>query len=226
MATDSVQRLEAELTSVRKRQHSDYSHAVKKGALNLVFQTLKIKGRLPCHTLQTMAEKTEIAIGTLKWWRRNLKSDTEWRSDPHRTGVGLKLPPEVEDRIATRIWTEFIARSLHCPPTFLYRLASFEATSLSMRDVEDVHDEAEKRAFKASRCWRRGFLKRHHFSARRFHVKKRSDPDDEIVSRFLNEWEAGKQQLPFHNILNADETSWRVLHNQMVTNTNTGADDV
>jgi len=42
IATDLVLRLEVEPTKIRKRQHSDYRYAVKKGALNLVFQTLKI----------------------------------------------------------------------------------------------------------------------------------------------------------------------------------------
>jgi len=35
------------LPSVRKRQHSGYSEAVKQGVLDLVFETLLIEGRLP-----------------------------------------------------------------------------------------------------------------------------------------------------------------------------------
>jgi len=46
------------------------------------------------------------------------------------------------------------------------------------------------------------------------------------VSWFLTEWEVAKQQFTFDCIMDADETSWRVLHNQMFTITDTGAEDV
>jgi len=46
------------------------------------------------------------------------------------------------------------------------------------------------------------------------------------VGWFLTDWEVAKQQFTLYDILNADETSWRVLRNGMLTITNTGADDV
>jgi len=54
----------------------------------------------------------------------------------------------------------------------------------------------------------------------------RSVPRLEIVSWSLTDWDIAKQQLPFDRILNAGETSWRVLHNGMRTITNTGLEDV
>jgi len=93
--------------------------------------------------------------------------------------------------------TEFTDRSLYCSPTLVDRLTSSEAISLSMRDTDEYNH-----AFTAPLSW---IFKRQHFSARGLHVKKRSDPDDELVSRFLNEWGIAEQQFTFDNTLTPGE---------------------
>lgn len=69
-------------------------------------------------------------------------------------------------------------------------------------------------------------MKRNGFSRRRFHVKRRADVDDAEVAEFLADWEAFAPQFESKNILNVDETSWKVLNNRCVTVALRGKDGV
>ena len=202
--------------NVKKREHTDYSHAVRDGTLDPVFEILALD-TIPYKTIPTLAKRSGVKEPTLCTWRRNLKRDPTWRPDPHRKGVHTALTQEEEAIVAARLRESFVTPGEYCPPAMIDQLASAQVATRTKEAA---------RPFRHSYSWRQGFLSRHHLSIRKFHYKRRSDPNDEIVARYCEEFSIAKQQFRFEDIINVDETSWRIVNSRMVTVSETGQEDV
>jgi hypothetical protein len=59
--------------------------------------------------------------------------------------------------------------------------------------------------------WLAQFLANHRFSLNKPHIKRRSEPDDEVVSEFMAAMDWIMGSLPLGRIFNADETYWMVI---------------
>ena len=209
-----------QLVRVRPRQHSDYSEAIRSGKLDPVWPILSSGHRLPKRTMETIATRTEMPINTLKTWRKKLRTDSEWRPDPHRCGVHLTLGLEIEDLIVDDLH-ELLRQRMYLP-----RKVVIAKAKAKVNELIDGGALTAKREWKCSDNWFRGFLKRGKFSFRMFHTFRRAHPDDDIVQSFLNEYEVARMQFPESLIVNMDETSWRISNNSMETLALSGADDV
>jgi hypothetical protein len=60
-------------------------------------------------------------------------------------------------------------------------------------------------------------MRRSGFSLRRPQVRRRPKPNNEILAKFLADVEIAFEQYPRDRGLNADETSWKIINNRMVT---------
>ena len=70
------------------------------------------------------------------------------------------------------------------------------------------------------------FLDRNGLSIRRFHKTRRSAPDDNLVSQFIQNFQVAQQNFDPKLIINADETNWLLLPNGLRTVARKGVDGV
>ena len=173
--------------------------------------------------MQELEARSGVPLDTLKTWRKRLLNDPNWRPDPHRKATHTVLPEELEKRIAEKLREEFIKPEVYCPPRLLDDLAVAERVAYLTEKGQNID---KVRNFKHSNRWRDGFLERNALSIRKFHYKRRCPADPAIVCQFLTEYEIAKAQFRFENILNMDETSWRIVDSRMVTVANRGQDAV
>ena len=64
------------------------------------------------------------------------------------------------------------------------------------------------------------------FPQKCFHIKRRSDPDHEIQTKFLKEMKEVFDNVPLDHILNADETGWKLMPKGILTWGETGVDNL
>jgi hypothetical protein len=65
--------------------------------------------------------------------------------------------------------------------------------------------------------WRERFMRRSGFSLRLPHVRRRPKANDEMLAKFLADVEIAFEQDPGDQILNAGETSRKIINNRVVT---------
>ena len=208
----------ADVKNISRRPHRDYSKDCSRGDLDAVFSILS-EPVLECGTLPELSLRSSVPVDTLKTWRKKLKSNPEWRPNPHRDRPPRSLTVEQEDAIARAV-DKHIADHHYLPGDSMAILARLSVPGVACLQVEDICPP------KLSRTWRRNFMRRHGFSMRRFHVQRRSKPDDAEVSSFIAEHEIALDQFLPEDIVNMDETSWKVLNNRMVTVAHVGQDEV
>ena len=94
---------------------------------------------------------------------------------------------------------------------------SFLESHLDDEDIPDVK-------FSPKFVW--NFKKRNGLSSRRARFKRRNSIDQQEVSDFIKSIQNLINTKPADRILNADETSWRILPSTMTTWAETGADSI
>jgi len=89
---------------------------------------------------------------------------------------------------------------------FLFRMiATCYHSSLPLQQIQQPNFN-----FTASDKFIRQFRKRHKFSVRRAHLKRRPDIDEATIQNFRHEFEEKVKKYDSNHILNADETFWRL----------------
>ena len=81
-------------------------------------------------------------------------------------------------------------------------------------------------SFSAGRTLTVNFMKRHDLSLRTPHIKRRTEPNDEIVAEFLQDIEVIKIGFPAERVFNIDETAWRIVNGKLKTIARRGTDSV
>lgn len=198
-----------------KSHRNSYLRAGTKKDRQTVRSVLKHEGRLARGALPRLSLQSGIPVKTLKGWRTSYLSPlTRDTFDPfqRRQHPPRALSKDVEDQIHTLL-AQRIQTRRYTPRSFLRKIAL---------DLGKPHNPK----FKAGRKWVRNFLRRYHLSLRIPHAKRRTTPDDDQVSSFLEEFEIAKMQLPRRLILNMDETSWRLSNGTLHTIARRGVDDV
>lgn len=256
MAAEFIARF-GKVCSVKKRKHTDYSDAIERGELDVVFRVLAHPDEIPYGTIPLLHQQSGVELNTLRTWRKILPGKPQWRPDPHRP-KHYRISPEVEAAAAQRL-KEFVDEKKHyCPPRavqtllnsldqeederdreLIANLSKMAPSSLTMRDLETI-DRVNKKTRKQRRDERaaereivpigmtavRNFLGRHGYGPRKYHIKRRTEPDDERVEQFLTDFHTFCPHFKPQNVINVDETSWKVLNNRMVTVARIGSDEV
>jgi hypothetical protein len=136
-----------------------------------------------------------------------------------------------EEQLAQQLRTELINNNLYCPRSQLSSAAKrfwLEKYADGERDLgDDVHYK-DVPAF-GSR-WQRRFMESNGFSARKCHVERRppKDANDANVAEFLNKMQNIMVCYAdnLSNVINMDETSWKVIPNNWRTVANKGQEGV
>jgi hypothetical protein len=152
-------------------------------------------------------------------WKRQWENDRDWR--PWKLQVhgeaNRTFTDEQESELADTILTEYIA------PGKQFVASTFR--ELAQRLYVSAGGNTDD--FKCSDHFIHDFRKRHGFSSRRFHLRRRS----RLGGRF--DIEAWKEEIisllhvcPHRRVINCDETSWKVVPNGLLTWAPVGADAV
>jgi hypothetical protein len=122
-----------------------------------------------------------------------------------------------EQELVSVITVDFIRKDVYCPSSCIMRTAK----DIWIRNRPDANDVPV-----FSYSWLSKSLSKHALSLRKSHVKRRQEPNDEIVSAFISDIDWIFNSLPPGRIFNADETCWRVVDGQLRTVAKRGADAV
>ena len=198
------------------RQHTNYDCLPKGRRENLeaILDLLKSTSKLENGTIKKIHEETKIPLGTIKTWRRKLLANPNATVIIHGArGISRILDKEIEDQIYKKIMSDYILQKRYC--------SLLAIQTISKQIIGDTIPN-----FKGSRTWAQGFLKRHGLSIRSPHVKRRSEYNDDIISKFVAEFDVALMQLPPKLILNMDESAWRIVNGRLRTVARKGDDDV
>jgi hypothetical protein len=80
--------------------------------------------------------------------------------------------------------------------------------------------------FRATNCWRKGFLKRNGLAIRKPHLKRRPIVTEDTISEFTTRMQTILEQVHPELVYNCDETSWVTLPNGIRTIANRGQEGV
>lgn len=204
------------IQTIRIKRHTVYDKRLSQ--LEPVFHILTQKDQ-PRGLLRALSLKTTVPYDTLYSWKRNLMKNDQWRPS-HRHPNRKSLTTEAETVIKNHIVDNYISMS---------RYISVYLVAQIIRDfVKDnphyLTDAPEK--FKCSYHFVLSFLGRNQLSLRRYHIKRRTSVNDQIVASFLSDYQVIQAAFSGDLIINADETSWHLLNVGLRTVTNTGADGV
>jgi hypothetical protein len=103
---------------------------------------------------------------------------------------------------------------------------SFDSSDSSESEPSDEDIPLRRRPHQLTHKWRERFMRRSGFSLRHPQVRRRPKPNDEMLAKFLEDVEIAFQHYPRDRILNADETSWKIINNHMVTVADCGSEAV
>ena len=185
-------------------------------AVRSLFDEVSSPARLRPGAIQRMATETGIHYKTLESWRSKLKSGAfvhgetvpgSHKKDPR------KITPEIEDEIEKCLEDNFIEEDRLC-------------TRMMVRRAMVMTCRQHGLQVKIGDSLINNFMRRHGFSFRLPHVKRRTAPNDQIIASFLGQMDAVKAQFPPELIFNVDETCWRLLNGAIKTLARKGSTEV
>ena len=200
--------------AVKKHNHTMYDHQVGSDNLEELMDKLAGRERLQKGDLYKWADEYGVNRDTMKTWRRKLKGNPSYRPQHNKPGKVNAKQSEMEERLKEKLSNDYLKQNRYCPPGCVSEIARREAEECGMD------------GFTAGQHWRDSFCERNKFSFRAAHVKRRTEPNDDIVASFCNSMMLAKEQFPPDLLLNTDETCWRVLNGKLRTLAPRGADHV
>ena len=202
----------------QKRQHTVYDKRINE--LEPIFQTL-LDPRASFGIIQKLPIRTTIPYKTLQTWNTKVHQDPNWRPD-HSRPKNMIFTPEGEQEIRTKLNDEYIRPQLYLPTKKVSQIIKDYARN----EKHEKKFRKEVAKFKNSLKFTDDFLKRNDLALRTYHESRRTDPNDNIVAKFLDDFQVAKQFIPHNLIINADETSWHFMHQGKKTITMKGVDEV
>ena len=196
-----------------------YNYSDKLQKLEPTFTILK-QPELPYRTMQELAQRTSIPYETLRSWRKKILADNQWRPGLEKNKDKLIFTVEEEREIYRKVRSVIDAGGYM--PVQMLQMLAIGAYRRKFRETPE--QDRPKHSF--SRTWCSGFLARWALSLRRAHTKRRPTIDDEKVCQFYNTMDMAFLQYVRSEVVNVDETTWRVLMNGSLTIARRGQENV
>ena len=179
--------------------------------------------------LAKVSKETGIPYSTISRWHYGLMHDVHFNPLAKKWGHHKRIfSDEEEDAIADYIVSNYILPGLHFTDDDFVEIALLAHKEKYNRYLESS-DPEERKKYKEFHC-SRGFItdfKYHHgFSSKVFHLKRRSDPNNDIQRKFLDEMKHIFKTVDLELIINCDETGWKLFPKGILTWGETGVDNV
>ncbi len=171
-----------------------------------------------CHILTQLSSKYKMPRSTLSDWTKKWQIDEFW--DPSDTSVHGDFhrifTSEQEDEIYKFIYSNYISKNIY--------FSDKQFVSVAYEFFFKYYPNGEK-LFECSEHFIRNFKKRHRISSRLAHYKRRKDidnfPEDklETIQLFTTQINSLIEYANQHDepVINADETAWYILPNNILT---------
>ena len=208
----------------KRRPYHDYSKV--EDQIPAVLQRLRVTTR---GDLAKVSKETGIPYSTISRWHYGLMHDVHFNPLAKKWGQHKRIfTDEEEDAIADYIVSNYILPGLHFTDDDFIEIA-LQAHKEKYNQYLESEDPEERKKYKEFHC-SRGFIadfKYHHgFSSKVFHLKRRSEPNDEIQRKFLEEMRNLFKEVDLELIINCDETGWKLFPKGILTWGETGVDNV
>lgn len=174
----------------------------------------------PCFT--DVSRRSSVPESTVRNWYSQYLKDSTWR--PYNT----KLIHGTHNRIFTdeqeKAIADYIEANYFAPG---YAFHNYDFQILAMQAFLELNRDAEiVREFNCSEGFMAAFKSRNNFVSRRAHYKRRPGLNMEARTSWIERVCALLQEYPADRVVNADETTWRILPAGATTWAVKGADSV
>ena len=170
---------------------------------------------------KVICAKYRIAMATLYRWRGKRLQNPQWTPCLKRVAKNRIFTEEEEDDIADEIRREFIEKGL------VFTDHEFRMLILGHyqnKYLSPLYDKIPE--FNCSNGFIYDFKKRHRFSSRKAHMKRRPTINPEDVAHWTEQIKTLMKSVDRDCLINADETSWTVFPNNIFTWSTTGSENV
>ena len=198
--------------------HNDYTRRDVRTKLEAVISHI-MKNSISIYKLSRMSE---ISESTLKYWKKRLTIDNNWRPWKNNHGNGHRIFTDQEEAaIKSYIFSNFVDQGYYFNDGDFADVIYQAYLEKYMQSEEIVPKD-----FLISKTFISDFKKRNNISSRRPHVKRRPTIPDDAKKKFIDEMQELLQTIDHSRIINADETSWRCFPGGILTWSEIGSDNV
>lgn len=171
--------------------------------------------------IRELNRKTGIPVSTIGRWHEHWQRDHSFRNYYYTNkGQARRIFSEEEENgIADFIRTNYIERGIY------FSDAQFRDLCLNGYLLEYLQSDAPPE-FHCSNGFIWDFKRKHRFSSRKSHYKRRPESNPEFIEAWMKEMRELFATVPHDHILNCDETSWKTYPNGLRTWASKGAMDV
>jgi hypothetical protein len=221
---DSDVRPTATRGSVKRRGPSKYNYKTKLGR-SIVTRVFAHFDRWTRGDPGQIRKTLGVPLKTSRGWYRHWLRDPRWR--PYRPNLHQRCRLFTDDQeaaLAQQVRDDYLSKG------YLFTNADFRVMAInSYYQWNPIDAEAENppvKQFMASNGFLNSFKKRHRFSSRRSHFKRRSPPNPELEKQFFDEIVELVHSKDPDLVLNCDESSWKLYPNGILTWAETGSQNV
>lgn len=170
---------------------------------------------------KVICTKYRVAAATLYRWRKRRLENPQWIPCSRHEPKNRIFTQEEEEAIAAEIKTNFLEKGM------VFTDHEFRALILVHYQRKYISPFYEKiPAFNCSNGFIYDFKKRHRFSSRRAHMKRRPTMNAEDLAHWTEQIKILLETVDRDCVINADETSWTVFPGNILTWSTTGSENV
>lgn len=196
--------------------YRDYSRTISRMKKDKIWEYLHDDFALPY--LEDLSAIYDIKFGTLKQWHYNLKKNMNWLPEHNRNPNSFVFNEKEEEHLVNLVNAIV---STHSIP-----ITNYLIKSIMMSYYKSLPEKNSNLQFNASNKYIRRFKRRHNFSTRRLHQKRRPDVSEEISKMFLATVKHIFSIAEKNHIVNVDETSYRCSQSSLTTWSKKGNDGI
>lgn len=170
---------------------------------------------------KVICARYRMAKATLYRWRKRRRQDPSWMPCAPRMAMNRIFTQEEEVAIAAVIKADYIDKGL------VFTDHEFRQLILTQYQKKYISSNFETiPKFNCSNGFIYDFKKRHRFSSRKAHLKRRCQVDPEDVAHWKRQLENLMETVDRDCLINADETSWAVFPGNIFTWSTTRSENV
>lgn len=211
----------------RIKGYQNHLPVIRKFMKNHIWETLK-KRKITLEELKALSFGYNIAESTIRNWNKKHMEDEDWLPLHIRTCQKNQMSEQEEIIIAELLRQIIEEKNVPLYNSIDRKLSTTYFYIKHMDDfLEEEYDEQSfENKYNASSNWIVKFKRRHGFSRRKYHRKRRSNTSLKKIIKFLKQFQVILNKAEPSHILNVDETCWCFQESGEYTWAPTGAESV
>ena len=195
------------------RLHRDHKEYINSDIWMLICAEFQNKKAIP-----SISKRTGIPPSTLYTWRKCYREDQKWSPRDNNWGRGNRIFTEEEENNLASYVSDIIDQGN------LFTNKDFK--EIAIEYYLSIHPGDDIKMFNCSDGFIADFKRRHKFSSKRFHFKRRPNVTPEQRQHWLEQMGKLLAEVPHSRIINCDETSYCLYPKGLLTWAVVGQDNV